>query len=471
MQTNLNTSKNKRKFQVPHTYITLFSFIVIMAILTYIIPAGLYDRIKGPEGRMMVDPNSYHVIPSTPVGLLKIFTAVPQGFVEAGWVVVLTFCIGGAITVVKRTGIIEIVVNNLAGKFANKGILIIPALMVVFATIDTFIGMPELCMIYIPIILPLIIALGFDSVTAAGVALLGSTAGFTSALTNPFTTGIGQKVAGIPLYSGTGYRLVVYFGMLIVGMAYLIKYAVKIKKNPELSLTYIEDKSIKEKLLNKSSNVHVKATLRQRLAGISTLVMFFFLIFGVLKFKWDMPEMGGMFIALGIVAGLIGGLNGKEICDAFTEGSTDVLVGALIVGIARGIAVVMNEGQIMDTIVHGLSLAVQGFPGSITSIGMMLVVTAFNFLVPSGSGKAVIMIPILAPLADVVGITRQTAILAYQFGDGISNIFWPTSGYFMASIALAGVPYGKWAKFMLPLFIIWTALGGTFLVIAQVIGF
>ncbi|QZY57570.1 TIGR00366 family protein [Crassaminicella profunda] len=453
---------------MPHIFIILFTFLAVMAVLTYVIPAGEYDRIAGPSGRMMIDPNSYHVIDSNPINLLQFFVAIPKGFVEAAWVIVLTFCVGGGFVVVKKTGIIEVTVQNLAHKLADKGIIIIPVLMCTFAIIDAFIGMPELCMVYVPIIVPLALALGFDSITAAAIALCGSAAGFTAALTNPFTVGIGQKIAGLPLYSGVKYRIVVLVVMLTIGILFVLRYARKVKANPTLSSMYQED-LIKKEQLKKDGNVVRKATTRQKLGGLSAGLLFIVLVFGVFKFKWDMPEIGAMFIVIGAVSGMVSGLKGKEICDAFIEGCHDVLVGALIVGLARGITVIMDQGMIIDTIIHGLSAGVKGLPSAITSVGMLVVQTLFNFLMPSGSGQTLITMPIMAPLADIVGVTRQTAVLALQIGDGFSNVFYPTSGYFMASLALAGVAWQKWAKFMLPLFLIWSAAGAAFLIIAQAI--
>lgn len=465
--------KEEKKSKVPHIFVILFLFIVLMTILTYIVPAGIYDRVP-VEGtsRMMIDANSYHYVDKTPVGLLDLFVAIPQGFVEAGWVVVLTFCVGGAFMVVKKTGAIAIGVDGLAKRLSKRGILIIPILMILFATVDAFIGMPELCMVYVPVILPLMLVLGFDSITAAAVALVGSAAGFTAALTNPFTVAIAQKIAGLPLYSGIYFRLITLITTLIVGIIFVMRYARKVQKSPELSTMYDLDKPRREIFIAEGEGEEGKvrkATTKQKLAGASAGIFFLIVIFGVLRFKWDMPQIGGIFIAMGIVSGLLGGLSSKKISEAFVEGCRDVLVGALIVGIARGVAVVMVEGQIMDTIVYGLAAGVKNLPGAVTSVGMLIVQSLFNFLVPSGSGQTLITMPIMAPLADIVGVTRQTAVLALQYGDGISNIFYPTSGYFMASLALAGVPWEKWAKFMLPLFLIWSGVGAIFLIIAQMI--
>ncbi len=460
--------KTKKKLGIPHIFIILSLIILAVTILTYIIPAGEFTRIEGPDGRMIVDPSTYHIVEKNPATFMDFWESIPKGFVEAGWVIALTFAVGGGFVVVKKTMAINGAITWLSKKFANKGILIIPILMITFATIDCFIGMCELTMVYVPIILPLMFALGFDSLTAAATALVGSAIGFSAALANPFTVGIGQKIAGLPLYSGWQYRLIVLISMAVIGITFVMRYAAKVKKNPESSIMYELDKKTKEFILGDSS-AEVVLNTRQKLAGISALVLFGIMIFGVFNWEWEMPQIGAIFILMGVVAGLVSGMNGQQICDSFMEGCHDVLLGALIVGVARGVGVIMSDAMIIDTIINGLANLLKGLPGEITAVGMLIVQTLLNFLIPSGSGQTIVTMPIMAPLADIIGVTRQTAVLALQFGDGFSNIFYPVSGYFMATLALARVPYDKWMKAMLPLFGLFTLASAVFLVIAQMI--
>lgn len=469
MQTS--TEESPKKFKLPHVFIILFSFIILVSVLSYIVSVGEYSRIPGPEGRMVLDPNSYHQILQSPVTLLQVFTAIPQGIVDAGWILVLTFCVGGAFGVISKTGTLEIVIAGLAKKFAKRGIIVIPALMLVFATIDTFIGMPELDLVYIPIIMPLIIALGFDSITAAAIPLLGSMAGFTASLTNPFLIGISQKICEVPLYSGILFRVVCFLVTVPVAMLYVWAYARKIRKNPELSEVYMEDAKKREMYCNKASDDIAKASTRQKLVGLAIIALFGWMVFGILKYEWDIPQMGGMFMAIGIISGIIGGLSGDEICDAFVEGCKDVLLGALLIGAARGITVVMTQGKIIDSVVHGLAMVLSNLPGEITGIGVLIMTALFNFIVSSGSGKAVILMPILSPLADVVHISKNAAILAYQYGDGSTMTLWPTSGYFMACLAVAGVSWTKWVKFYWKCSLMILGLGAILLVIAGIVSY
>lgn len=468
-----HTTKNKaskKELKLPHTFIILFLFIIAMAILTYIIPAGEFNRITGAGGQKIVDPNSFHTIAKQPTSFMQLLTAVPQGFVESGFIVALTLCVGAGFAVVQKIGVIPAAVEFLATKFKDKGVYVIPILMLIFSMSDAFIGVNEMTLIYVPIILPLMLRLGFDSITACATALCGSAAGFSAAITNPFTIAIGQKISGLPLYSGWQFRVATYIVTLTVGALYIVHYAKKVQQDPLKSSMYEQDKIKREKLFHElDSRGELVLNKRQRFAGVFAVLSLIAMLVGVLGFKWDMPQMCGMFLLIGIGSGLIAGLSGDELCDTLLEGCKDMLLASVIIGIARGISVVMTNGHIIDTVVFALAHVLKNIPSMLTVIGMLLVVTLMNFLIPSGSGKAVVLFPILSPLADVVGVTRQTAILAYQFGDGFSNILYPTSGYFMACLAIGGVSWQKWMKFFMPLFMIWTGLAAIYLIIAQFI--
>lgn len=469
-----NSAAKKSRFVEPHIFAILFFFIALMSACSYVIPAGVYNRVdiqmEGGGTRKVVDPNSYHVIESTPVSVLGVFMSIPKGFTEAAAVIAVTFCVGGAFGVVKRTGAIRLGVSALSRKMAKRGSLIIPVLMIAFAAIAAFIGTQELSLIYVPIILPLMLALGFDSMTAAATALCATTAGFTGAITNPFTVGIAQKIAEVPIYSGSAYRAVVLVTLTTVSILYVLRYAAKIKKDPSKGLMQDLDVEWHKQFADMESHEETKASGRQVLAGIAAIVMFVWMIWGVLAWKWEMIHMGGMLLAIGLVSGVLGGLNPNEICRAFDEGFGEVLLGAMIMGVARGVAVVMTEGQIIDTVIHSMAQLISGIPPAVNAIGMLIGQSAFNFLVSSGSGQAVITMPIMAPLSDLVGVSRQVAILAFQLGDGLSNIVFPTSGYFMAVLAIARVPWNRWLRFMFPLFVIQMAIGAGFLVFAQMTG-
>ncbi len=461
--------ETRHRFEMPHIYVILFVFTAIAAILTHFVPAGLYDRIPGPSGRTTIDPDSFRVIDSNPLGLVDFMLAIPKGLREASMVVFFTFIIGGMFMVIRRTGVIEVAVDKLTRRFAERSILVIPVLMIVFATIATLIGTQELALVYVPVILPLMIALRFDSITAVAVALCATTAGFTSGVLNPINTGLGQQLAGLPVYSGLNLRAALFAAITLAGIAYVMRYALKVRNNPETGLMHADPKEIeKHRLyLHAADEGALSFTSRQRWAGITALAFFGVLVWGVLNRGWFMMEMSGLFVVMGVVVGLVAGLRTSEICEGFNEGFRDVLVGAMICGIARAVAVMLEQGQIMDTMVHTLGELVSEVPSMFSAIGMFIAQLGFNFVIPSGSGQALVTMPIMAPLSDLIGVTRQTSVLAYQLGDGLSNILYPTSGYFMATLALAGVGWDRWVRFFVPLFGIWIAIATGFLIFAQ----
>ncbi|MEB7811181.1 YfcC family protein [Staphylococcus xylosus] len=465
-----HTPKSKKKFKMPHIYVILFVFGVIATIATYIVPSGEFKRIKGPEGREMVDADSFHYITSAPVGIVDFISIIPRGLIEAGEIVFFTLIIGGMFMVLRRTGIIEIAVDNLARRFIYKSIFIIPVLTTVFAIVATLIGTAELSLVYIPVIIPLIIALGYDSITATAIALCGTVVGFTVGVLNPINTGLAQKLSGIPVFSGIGLRIILFIVVLAVTIIFIMRYAKKVQKQPTLSSVYEDDSEKRELYQHITEHVPTTATTRQKW-GIAVIFAFFIiLVYGVTTQGWFMVEMAGLFIFMGVIVGIVSGLSMQTICEAFNDGFKDVLMGAIIVGLARSIAVVLEDGKIMDTIVHGLGSIIDGTTPTIAVIGMYAVQMLINFIISSGSGQALVTMPIMAPLADMLGITRQTAVLAFQLGDGFTHIFYPTSGYFMAALAIGGVSYTKWIRFFFPLFIIWVVISIITLIIAQLSG-
>ncbi len=465
-----HTPKSKKKFKMPHIYVILFVFGVIATIATYIVPSGEFKRIKGPEGREMVDADSFHYITSAPVGIVDFISIIPRGLIEAGEIVFFTLIIGGMFMVLRRTGIIEIAVDNLARRFIYKSIFIIPVLTTVFAIVATLIGTAELSLVYIPVIIPLIIALGYDSITATAIALCGTVVGFTVGVLNPINTGLAQKLSGIPVFSGIGLRIILFIVVLAVTIIFIMRYAKKVQKQPTLSSVYEDDSEKRELYQHITEHAPTTATTRQKW-GIAVIFAFFIiLVYGVTTQGWFMVEMAGLFIFMGVIVGIVSGLSMQTTCEAFNDGFKDVLMGAIIVGLARSIAVVLEDGKIMDTIVHGLGSIIDGTTPTIAVIGMYAVQMLINFIISSGSGQALVTMPIMAPLADMLGITRQTAVLAFQLGDGFTHIFYPTSGYFMAALAIGGVSYTKWIRFFFPLFIIWVVISIITLIIAQLSG-
>ncbi len=465
-----NEKKNKSGFKMPHIYVILFVFGIVAAAATYLIPAGEFDRVELENGRSAVDPESFTYVESTPTGAVEFLTAIPRGLVDAGEVVFFTLIIGGMFMVLRESGIIEVAVDKLARKFSSRSILIIPVLITVFASIATLIGTAELSLVYIPVIIPLIIALGYDSMTAAAIALCGTVVGYSVGVLNPVNTGLVQTIAELPTFSGLGFRLTLFVVVLAITILFVMRYARKVKKNPEASLVYEDDAEKRKTYTSIGEHEPLTATKRQIAGAFTVLVFFAVLIWGVTTQGWFMIEMAGLFIIMGVVVGLISGLNLTRISEAFTKGLKEVLMGAIIVGLARSVAVILEDGQVMDTIVNGLGSVVGDLPPTFAAAGMYFVQLIINFVIPSGSGQALVTMPIMAPLADMVDVTRQTAVLAFQLGDGFAHILYPTSGYFMAALAIAGVEWHKWIKFFFPLFVIFMVISLGALTVAQITG-
>lgn len=458
-------------FRMPHIYVILFSLSAVASLSTYLVPATEYARVPGPDGREVVDPDQYGPVESSATSFIEFITAVPRGLVDAGEVVFFTFIIGGVFMVLRHAGIVEAALDRLLHAFSKRRILLIPLLMTVFALLATLIGTQELALVYIPVLLPVIIALGYDSITAAAIALVGTTAGFTAGVLNPVNTGLSQQISGVETFSGAGLRAVLLVVLLALGAAWTIRYARKVSADPTYSYIY-GDESEKEKRELYSAGMSKEArrmTWRQRVSLILAAPILGATIWGVMTQGWFMIEMAGMFILVMLVIGLFSGMRPSELSVSFSEGMRSVLEAAIIVGVARSVAVILEDGRILDTMVHGLSNLVGNLPGELSAVGMFGVQAAFNFVVPSGSGQAVVTMPVMAPLSDLLGVTRQTAILAFQLGDGLPNLIYPTSGYFMAALVIAGVRWEKWVKFYLPLLGLWVVVAISFLVFAQAI--
>ena len=462
--------KKKKEFKMPHAFAILAVVIALMCVATWIVPAGVYQRVEGPDGRMIVDPDSFTYIENTPVGLGGFLMAIPTALNQSVSIIMFTLLVGSAVAVVNQIGVLPRGIEVLANTFKDKGVWLLPILMFAIALCDALIGTSELTLLYVPLLLPLILKMGFDSMTAIGTIFVASAAGFTAALTNPFSIAIPQSIVGLPLYSGIGFRAVTFVCFFVVGCVYVMAYARKVKKDPQKGMTYQEDLEKKAAILAEAEGkVSQPLTVRQKLASVFSVAVLAYMIYGLLRLGWDMPQMSACCIVIAAGAGLISGFGVNKTCDAIVDGCKDMMLGGLLVGIATAVSVVMTEGQILDTIVHFLAGALQQLPSGVAIVGILLAVTLINFFIISASGKAVAVFPIISPLASLLGITQQSAVLAYQFGDGFTNYIWPTSGMMWGCLGMAGVSYKKWCKFYIPILLIFILMGIVFLLIAQAI--
>lgn len=463
----MEETKKKKGFSVPHVYSLLIGLVLICALLTYIIPAGTYDMMTTADGRSVVDPATYHRIEQTPVSLMGMMSAVFEGCMAAADIIFLIFICGGAFGVVFETKALDAAIVRIALAMQGKEKLIIPILMAVFCFMGCTIGSAEDLIVYVPIVMSLCLALGFDSITATAIILVGAGAGFAGSMMNIYTEGVAQSIAGLPLFSGMGFRSVILVVMYVVAVIYVWRYASKVKKDPTISTMYDFDQTREQNItLSKEDNPMGFGQVVICLAFVATIAM---LVVGTLKLGWWYSQFCGLFFGLGIIAAIFGKMSLNQFGQSFARGMADITTGALVVGVARAILIVLESGHIIHTLLFAAASVLEGLPGIVCAEGMYVVQCLTNYLIPSGSGQAAVTMPLMAPLADVVGVTRQTACIAFQLGDGISNIFTPTSGYLMATLGMAKIPWDKWAKFIVPLIGIWYAIGAVFVAIAHII--
>ncbi len=440
----------KRSFSF-NTLVMIYSVVVLVAIATWIVPGGEYQRVTR-DGQTLVVADSFTPAPHDPQGIGAILTSPIKGFVQAAHIIAFVFVIGGAFSVIQKTGAIAVGVQRVAHTFAQKPHLkkyFIPVTMVLFSLGGTIFGMSEETMPFVLIFIPLAISLGYDSLVGTAIPFLGAAAGFAGATLNPFTVGIAQGIAELPLYSGLEYRIIVWVISTASIITFVMLYGARIRVDPTRSPVFDLDRARRESFqLDPSENKEL--SLSHRLVITIFVLALCVLVFGVLQYKWFIDEIAGLFLGLGIVSGILGRLSADEITDSFKSGARDMMGVAFIIGCARALLVVANDGKVMDTLLHGLAGLISNLHPILATQVMFLTHGVINFFVHSGSGQAALTMPIMAPLADVVGISRQTAVLAFQFGDGWINPILPTSGVTMGVLGLAGISWEKWFKWMLP---------------------
>jgi uncharacterized ion transporter superfamily protein YfcC len=456
------------KFKIPHTYILISCLILLAAIGTYCVPAGEFNRMKDEKtGRTLVVPGTFHRVEQKPVSAFHVFMSLPKGLSEANEIIFFVLLVGAVFQIINSTGTINRSINRSVEKLKGREHLLIPATMLVIATGGATFGMAEESLVFIPLAVAMAKGVGYDAVVGVAMVYLGAYVGYTAGPLNPFNTGIAQGIAELPLFSGMGFRFGCMAVFYVLVWWWITRYAKMVKQDPSKSVVYgLNAVSSSDRAVFDSDS---KLSGRD-MAILAVIVLgFAFLAWGVIKKGYYLQEIITIFIIMGICCGIIGRLKADEIAENFVLGAKDMVFAAICIGLARAIVVILNEGDIMDSVINALAAAVSWFPSSASAIGMLLVQTALNFVFASGSGQAATTMPILAPLGDILGVTRQVSVLAFQFGDGITNAISPIQPVLMAAIGLAGVPYERWAKFVWPLMVMWTLLAAAILIFAAVV--
>ena len=433
------------------TLAMIYAVVLLVAVATWIVPGGEYRR-ELKEGRTLVVPGSFASTESRPQGIGAVLAAPVRGFVDAAQIIAFLFVIGGAIMIVQRTGAIALSIRQLSVTFARKPNLrrfFIPVTMTVFALGGGIFGMCEETMPFVLIFIPLALSLGYDSLVGTAIPFLGAAAGFAGSVFNPFTVGIAQHIAELPMYSGYEYRIVIWLISTASMITFVMIYGAKVRAHPEASPVYALDQERKN-ALHVDDSGEQQLTLSHKLVLWAAVLTIVVLVYGVLEFKWYITEIAALFLGFGLLSGVIGRLPLAKIALAFKEGARDMVGVALIIGCARAILVIASDGKIVDVMLYSLAGTIAKFHPIVGAQAMFIAQGIVNFFVHSGSGQAALTMPVMAPLADVIGVSRQTAVLAFQFGEGWINPILPTSGVTMGVLGLAGISWEKWFRWMLP---------------------
>ncbi len=514
-----------KKLKFPHTYVIIFYTIIIAAVMSWMIPGGEYEEVismkDGKEVREMV----FHHVDSKPQ-TWEVFGALFKGFERQSGIIVFILMIGGAFWIMNFSKSIDVGIFSFL-KFTRRleknrlmrriGVdnIVMTLIMLMFSIFGAIFGMSEETIAFIIILVPLSISMGYDSITGVGLVFVAAGLGFAGAILNPFTIGIAQGIAELPLFSGIEYRFFCWAILNFVGIFYILRWAHKVKKNPKSSYVYEEDAYWRKGQDENSEDIRYHTPIAAWItyglmlialgvfswkyqyspmkvgdyppvylmmvpAGsilfaisgffalrksahffVLNLLMFtiYFLIVGVMGYQWYIMEIATLFFAMGILSGIAMNYSPNRITQLFLEGMRDILSAAVIVGLAGGIIVILEDGKIISTILYSMSKGMNNV-GEIASIGIMYVIqNVINILIPSGSAKAAITMPIMAPFSDLIGLSRQATVMAFQFGDGFTNMITPTSGVLMGVLGVAKIPYNKWVKWITPLMIILLILG------------
>ena len=502
---------NKKKtFQMPHTFIIIFLVIVFAAILTCFIPLGQYDTqqvsymqngeektktVIDPDSfRYVLDENGNKITKVAPLfgtedfgegqGILNyVFEGLTVGdkYGSAVGIIAFILVVGGAFGIVLRTGAIDGGILRIIEITQGKEILLIPVLMILFSLGGAVFGMGEEAIPFVMILVPMFIAMGYDAVTGIMCTYVATQIGFGSSWMNPFSLAVAQGVAGVPVMSGAPYRIVLWIVFTGIGIAFTMRYAMKVKKNPQISVSYESDRAYREEF-TENEGEKKPFTLGHKLVVLTLVLTIIWTIWGVVGQGYYIPEIASQFFVMGLVAGIIGvvfhlnDMRLNDIATSFQSGASDLLGAAMVVGMAQGIIIILggtdaSQGTVLNTVLHAIGTSMQGFPTVVSAWLMYVFQTVFNFFVVSGSGQAALTMPIMAPLADLVGVHRQIAVLAFQLGDAFSNFIVPTSGVLLGALGAARLDWGKWAKFQIKFQGIMFAGASIAVIVAVMIGF
>ena len=452
---------------MPHVLVILFCIMILVTLMSKLIPSGAFEVTETGA----INPDNFQFTEqANPIGFKDFFSAIHAGFVSGATIMGSLLLCSGALGILNHTRALEAGVQKLNQITHGKSMIALIIFYIYFAGMNVL-GLGEGAYPFFPIVTALVVSMGYDRLTAAGVMMYAATAGFACGAVNMFTTGISQQIVGLPMFSGIGYRFVVFAVLFVIGLVSIIRYANRIKKDPNKS--YMAEEYKKSLAEHSASDADSESSLpftwREAVSLLLFLVLIFWTAYGCLKLGFGLGQFAAYYICYSIILAVIYRISPNQYCQIYGKGASQVLVAALAIGMAQSVMVLLKQGQIMDTLVYYMGNALDGKSALITLLLIYLFVTAFNFLVVSGSGKAVMMMPIMSPLGKMLGINQQVMVLTYQLGDGLTNMLWP--GGALVCCSLIGINYGDWIKMAWKTFLTMIVCGYVLICIANGIGY
>lgn len=458
------TKKGKKTFKMPHSLVIMVIIIFAATAMTWLIPAGEFARVENADGVSVVDPDSFRWLERSSVSFLLIPYYIILSLEDRASLMYATMFAGAAFHMIAKSGALQVAVGGVSRKIQNRSYIFIPVMTTLFAVICATQAVNHF-IAFSPLMVVIALAMGYDSITGVAIILLGGAVGYSTAGLNFNSAILAQQISGVPLYSGLPYRAVCFVVYLVVTNIYLVRYVMKITKDPAASYVYDIDQKREERTADFDS--FGTMDLRKILIIISLIVTLVGIIVGNMGFGWDLEEDAAWFLACGVIMGFILGLTPSQIASEMVKGCKSMLGAAMLIGVAGAIAGIMEAGNITDTIVWAAGQALSYAPDFLMGPAMFLVNVLIAMVIVFASGMATATMPIMAPLADIFGITRQTAVLSFTIADGFCNYILPHSSALMGILGAGDVPYDRWMKFMGKLFIIWVITGCILVAIAQ----
>ncbi|MCI5688975.1 Na+/H+ antiporter NhaC family protein [Anaerovoracaceae bacterium 42-11] len=450
-----------------NAYVILCCMIMLSAVATWLMPAGEYNRyIDEATGRMLIEPSSFHYIDANPLSFFEILKSIPEGIIGSAEIIMFIFVVSGTIQVVRGTGALDAGLRLIVLKLKGKDAYILCIVSIVCSLMGSIFGFAQEIIPLIPLGVVLAESMGYDRIVGFDIIRTSLWVGFAASTLNPFVIGIAHNLSGLPMFSGISFRIICYILFITVTLIYILRYAKKVKKNPESSLVFGYKHGDENNECFAIADVSI--TRNQIIVLALLCVNFIVMVAGTVIVGWGTTELAALFLGFAVVSGFAGKLNANRIAEEFTKGLSSIAFGAIVVGFARAIVLIMEKGQILDTIVFLLSKNVVEAGDSISLIGMFLIQSIINFFIGSATGQAAVTMPIMIPLADSLEVTRQGAVLAYQFGAGITDMIYPAMIYYLP---FAQIPYNLWVKHIYKLVIILTVISMIMLAVAGLIGY